>query len=143
MRFILIDRITRWEAGKTATAVKNVALSEDFFDDHFPNKPILPGVLMLEGMAQLSGLLLEEAVFEQYDQRLKALLSQVAKAKFRSPVYPGDRLAYTAEIVSINELGGKTSVRAGRTRLSSPTDTRASYEPRRVISRTFWPSRSP
>jgi len=54
MRFFLIDRITRWEVGRAAEALKNVALSEDFFDDHFPRRPILPGVLMIEGMAQLS-----------------------------------------------------------------------------------------
>lgn len=55
MRFLLIDRITEWEPGKRASAVKNVSLSEDFFDDHFPLKPIMPAVLMIEGMAQLSG----------------------------------------------------------------------------------------
>ena len=59
MRFFLIDRITRWEPGRAAEAVKNVALSEDFFDDHFPRRPVMPGALILEGMAQLSGLLLE------------------------------------------------------------------------------------
>ncbi len=45
MRFFLIDRITRWEVGSVAEAVKNVALSEDFFDDHFPRRPVMPGVL--------------------------------------------------------------------------------------------------
>jgi 3-hydroxyacyl-[acyl-carrier-protein] dehydratase len=112
MRFFLIDRITAWEPGKNASAVKNVALSEDFFDDHFPLKPIMPGVLMIEGMAQLSGLLLEEGMRQETDRNVKALMSIIEKAKFRRPAYPGDRLSYRAEVDSLNELGGKARVKA-------------------------------
>jgi 3-hydroxyacyl-[acyl-carrier-protein] dehydratase len=112
VRFFLIDRITSWQPGRTAEAVKNVALSEDFFDDHFPLKPIMPGVLILEGMAQLAGLLLEEGVTEQTGRKLKALMSIVEKAKFRIPVSPGESLRYRAEVLSVNELGGKVSARA-------------------------------
>ena len=112
MRFLLIDRITSWEPGKRASAVKNVALSEDFFDDHFPLKPIMPGALILEGMAQLSGLLLEEGVRREMDRNVKALMSIIEKAKFRRPAYPGDRLIYKAEVDSVNELGGKAHVKA-------------------------------
>jgi len=112
MRFLLIDRIIKWEPGKNASAVKNVALSEDFFDDHFPLKPIMPAVLIIEGMAQLSGLLLEEGVRKETGQNLKALMSIIEKAKFRRPVYPGDRLIYHAEVDSINEVGGRTHVSA-------------------------------
>lgn len=112
MRFLLIDRITSWQPGEAATAVKNVALSEDFFDDHFPQKPIMPGVLILEGMAQLAGLLLEETVRRESGRPMKALMSIVEKAKFRSPVYPGDRLEYRARIESVNEIGGKVEVEA-------------------------------
>jgi len=112
VRFLLIDRITHWEPGRRASAVKNVALSEDFFDDHFPLKPIMPGVLMLEGMAQLSGLLLEEGVRSETGRNVKALMSTIEKAKFRRPVYPGDSLEYRAEIESANELGGKARVKA-------------------------------
>lgn len=114
MRFLLIDRITDWEPGKRGTAVKNVTLSEDFFDDHFPLKPIMPGVLMLEGMAQLSGLLLEEGVLQDQGRKVKALMSIVEQAKFRAPAYPGDSLQYVAEVVSTNELGGKVLTRALR-----------------------------
>ncbi|MCY3024398.1 MAG: beta-hydroxyacyl-ACP dehydratase [Planctomycetota bacterium] len=112
MRFILLDRITRWEPGKHGRAVKNVALSEDFFDDHFPLKPIMPGVLMLEGMAQLSGLLLEEGVRVQSGARVKALMSMVEKAKFRAPVRPGDSLEYRADVLAVNDMGGKTAAQA-------------------------------
>lgn len=112
MRFFLIDRITSWQPGVTGSAVKNVALSEDLFDDHFPLKPIMPGVLMIEGMAQLSGLLLEEGMRRDTDRNVKALMSIVREAKFRKPVYPGDQLVYEATVQSVNELGGATSVRA-------------------------------
>jgi 3-hydroxymyristoyl/3-hydroxydecanoyl-(acyl carrier protein) dehydratase len=107
MRFILIDRITRWEPGKQAEATKNIALSEDFFDDHFPLKPVMPGVLILEGLAEIAGLLLEETVRQQQARHVKALLSIIEKAKFRDFVTPGDSLTYKATIEYINELGGK------------------------------------
>jgi len=106
MRFILIDRITRWELGKGAEATKNVTLSEDFFEDHFPLKPIMPGVLMLEGLAEVSGLLLEETVRQDSGRNVKALLSLVERAKFRDFVKPGDQLVYQGEIESLNEQGG-------------------------------------
>jgi len=112
MRFFLIDRITSWEPGRYGAAVKNVSLSEDFFDDHFPLKPIMPGVLMIEGMAQLSGLLLEEGVRKETGRNVKALMSIVERAKFRKPVYPGDTLEYRSEILSVNEMGGKVSAKA-------------------------------
>lgn len=110
MRFFLIDRIMAWQPGIAGSAVKNVALSEDLFDDHFPLKPIMPGVLMIEGMAQLSGLLLEEGVRRDSGRNVKALMSIVREAKFRKPVYPGDQLVYDATVQSVNELGGTTSV---------------------------------
>jgi 3-hydroxyacyl-[acyl-carrier-protein] dehydratase len=109
---MLIDRITEWHPGSRAVAVKCVALSEDFFEDHFPGKPVFPGALILEGMAQLSGLLLEEAAKAELGMRSKALLSIVEKMKFRAPVYPGERIEYRAEITSINQTGGRATVRA-------------------------------
>lgn len=112
MRFLLIDRITAWAPGKSGEAVKNVALSEDFFDDHFPLKPILPGVLMIEGMAQLSGLVIEEGVRQDTGRNVKALMSIVEKAKFRKPVYPGVTLVYKAEVLSVNEAGAKARTEA-------------------------------
>lgn len=112
MRFFLIDRITRWQVGEAAEAIKNVALSEDFFDDHFPRRPIMPGVLMIEGMAQLSGLLLEASLKQKHDRDAKALLTVLERTKFREFVRPGDTLTYQAEVISVNPAGGKTSVRA-------------------------------
>ena len=114
MRFFLIDRITRWEVGVAAEATKNVALSEDFFDDHFPRRPVMPGVLILEGMAQVSGLLLEAGLREKCGKDAKAVLTVLERTKFRDMVRPGDMLTYRAEVVSVNETGGKARVRAVR-----------------------------
>jgi len=109
MRFFLIDRITRWEVGTSAEATKNVALSEDFFDDHFPRRPIMPGVLIIEGMAQLSGLLLEASLKDRYQRDAKAILTILERTKFREPIRPGDCLTYQTEVKSVNENGGKVS----------------------------------
>ncbi len=114
MRFFLIDRITSWQVGRSAEATKNVALSEDFFDDHFPRRPVMPGVLIVEGMAQLSGLLLEASLAERYGRNAKAVLTVLERTKFRDVVRPGDTLRYQAEVLSVNEDGGKARVRAVR-----------------------------
>ncbi len=112
MRFVMLDRILSLEPGRKGTALKNIAMSEDFFDDHFPLKPIMPGVLILEGLAQLSGLVLEEGMRQDHGRKVKALMSIVEKAKFRSPARPGDQLEYDAEVVSANDMGGKVTARA-------------------------------
>ena len=112
MRFFLIDKIKEWHVGSTAKAIKNVALSEDFFDDHFPRRPVMPGVLIVEGMAQLSGLLLEASLKEKYGEDAKAILTVLERTKFRDIVKPGDTLTYTTEIMSVNKNGGKVSASA-------------------------------
>ena len=112
MRFFLIDKITEWNVGKNAKAVKNVAMSEDFFDDHFPRRPIMPGVLIIEGMAQLSGLLLEASMKDKCHDDAKAILTVLERTKFRDVVKPGDTLVYSTELISVNKNGGKVSVSA-------------------------------
>src|SRR5512136_2667334 len=106
MRFFLLDKITRWEVGAAAEGLKSIALSEDFFDDHFPRRPVMPGVLILEGMAQLSGLLLEATLKQKYAKSAKAILTVLERTKFRSLAKPGDTLCYRAEVLSVNEAGG-------------------------------------
>ncbi len=112
MRFFLIDRITQWQVGTSAEATKNVALSEDFFDDHFPRRPIMPGVLIIEGAAQLSGLLLEATLKDRHHRDAKAILTILERTKFREPIRPGDCLTYRAEVQSVNTNGGKVSATA-------------------------------
>lgn len=114
MRFFLIDKIHEWHVGASARATKNIALSEDFFDDHFPRRPIMPGTLIVEGLAQLSGLLLEASLKAQYQESAKAVLTVVERTKFRDMARPGDTLTYVTEIVSVNKTGGKASARALR-----------------------------
>ena len=114
MRFFLIDRITEWEAESHAEGVKNVALSEDFFDDHFPRRPVMPGVLILEGMAQLGGLLLEASLKQRYGRSAKAVVTVLERTKFRAMIKPGDSLRYRTEVMSINEAGGKIKATATR-----------------------------
>ena len=114
MRFFLIDKITRWDVGIAAAAMKNVALSEDFFDDHFPRRPVMPGVLIIEGMAQISGLLLEASLKNKHSLDAKAVLTVLERTKFRDMVRPGDTLTYETDVVSINKSGGKVSAKALR-----------------------------
>jgi 3-hydroxyacyl-[acyl-carrier-protein] dehydratase len=114
MRFFLIDRITRWEVGTSAEAIKNVALSEDFFDDHFPRRPVMPGVLIVEGLAQVSGLLLEASLKLKCGKDAKAVLTVLERTKFRDLVRPGDTLTYRTEVLSVHENGGKVQAEAIR-----------------------------
>jgi 3-hydroxyacyl-[acyl-carrier-protein] dehydratase len=103
----MLDKIIEWEVGKRAKAIKNVSLSEDFFDDHFPRHPIMPGVLVIEALAQLSGLLLEASVERDHKKKVKALLTLLEKVKFRNISKPGDTLILNSEIVSLHEDSGK------------------------------------
>lgn len=112
MRFFMIDKIIKWEVGNSAEGIKNITLSEDFFNDHFPRHPIMPGVLILEALAQLSGLLLEASVEQTYNFKVKAILTLLEKSKFRHIVKPGDVLILNANIISIHEDSGKVKVRA-------------------------------
>lgn len=112
MRFFMIDKITQWDVGIAAEATKNVAMSEDFFDDHFPRRPLMPGVLMIEGMAQLAGLLLEASLQEKHHGKAKAILTVIERTKFRDMVRPGDTLRYRVEVMAVHSDGGKATARA-------------------------------
>jgi 3-hydroxyacyl-[acyl-carrier-protein] dehydratase len=108
----MIDRILDWEIGGIARAVKNISLSEDFFDDHFPRMPIMPGVLILEGMAQLGGVFLEETAKQELSIHRKAVMISIDKTKFREISVPGDTLIYSARILAVNDAGGKVELQA-------------------------------
>jgi len=107
MRYILLDRITALEPPEVARGLKCVTLAEDVFVDHFPGIPVMPGALILESMAQLGGTLLEAALRGQGTEGLSSLLTMVDRAKFRSPVRPGDRLELEARNIGLNEDGGR------------------------------------
>ncbi|OGF59432.1 MAG: hypothetical protein A2Y62_05945 [Candidatus Fischerbacteria bacterium RBG_13_37_8] len=107
MRFYMLDRITEWNVGQSAKGIKNVSMSEDFFTDHFPRYPIMPGVLVIEAMAQLSGVLLQATVKRDYDRNVKAILTMLEKVKFRNAARPGDSLLLDSKIISVNDDSGR------------------------------------
>ena len=107
--FLLIDRITEYISGKQAQAIKNVSINEPFFQGHFPQNPIMPGVLIIEAMAQLGGILLMHG--QSIDKKL-ALLAGVDKIRFRRMVIPGDQLHLRAEILKIHGNVGKIKTTA-------------------------------
>src|SRR5205823_2555723 len=112
VRFYLIDRITECQPGEWARGVKNVTLSEDFMQEHFAGIPVMPGTLILEGLAQLSGYLLSVTRNPAEPHLEKALLSMVEKAKFRQIVRPGDQLVMESKVLSIHEDSGKVECTA-------------------------------
>jgi len=97
--FLLVDRITEMEAGKRVVGLKNVTANEPFFEGHFPGNPIMPGVLILEAMAQVGGVLALLSVPGALDDKEKSgvYFMAIDKAKFRRPVVPGDQLRLELE----------------------------------------------
>jgi 3-hydroxymyristoyl/3-hydroxydecanoyl-(acyl carrier protein) dehydratase len=112
MRYLLLDRITVLSPPETARGVKCVSLSDDVFADHFPGHPVMPGALILEGLAQLGGVLLEATMRQRGRTDLHALLTMIDRARFRQLVRPGDRLDLEATGVAATEDGGRARVAA-------------------------------
>jgi 3-hydroxyacyl-[acyl-carrier-protein] dehydratase len=90
--FLLVDRIVDFEAGRALTAIKNVTVNEPFFPGHFPHRPVMPGVMILEALAQASGILAFITVGEMPDEDMALYFVGIDKARFRRPVVPGDQL---------------------------------------------------
>jgi 3-hydroxyacyl-[acyl-carrier-protein] dehydratase len=111
--FLLVDRITDMEEGKSVVGYKNVSISEPVFEGHFPGHPIYPGVMILEGMAQAGGILALKSnnlSAEEIKNKVIYFIS-IDKAKFRNPVRPGDRLEYR---VDVKKLRGNLIVLEGK-----------------------------
>lgn len=94
---LLVDRVEEMDPGKRIVAIKNVTFNEPFFQGHFPGRPIMPGVLMVEAMAQVGGVLAIRSNPETRDKLV--LFLGIEKAKFRKPVGPGDQLRLTVEVL--------------------------------------------
>ncbi|WP_371363107.1 3-hydroxyacyl-[acyl-carrier-protein] dehydratase FabZ [Sporomusa rhizae] len=101
---LLVDRIIELEPMKRAVGIKNVSINEHFFLGHFPGKPVMPGVLILEAMAQVGGVAMLQP--EEYRGKL-ALFAGMDRVKFRKPVTPGDQLHMVAEIIKLRGSIGK------------------------------------
>ncbi len=108
--FLLIDRITEIVRTKRIVALKNVTINEPFFAGHFPNFPIMPGVLVVEAMAQAGGVLLLSE-FPDREQKL-LLFTGIEKAKFRRPVVPGDQLRIDVDVLVWRGTAGRMQGKA-------------------------------
>ena len=91
--FLLIDRINDMDGDRSAVGVKNVTINEHFFQGHFPTHPVMPGVLLIEGMAQTAGALCVANLEEDYEANLVYFMA-IDRARFRRPVTPGDTVYY-------------------------------------------------
>jgi len=101
--FLLIDKVTYMEPGKRVTAYKNVTINEYFFQGHFPEEPVMPGVLIIEALAQAGAI----AILSQENFKGKiAFFGGINKAKFRKKVVPGDTLRLEVEIIKIKGPAG-------------------------------------
>jgi 3-hydroxyacyl-[acyl-carrier-protein] dehydratase/UDP-3-O-[3-hydroxymyristoyl] N-acetylglucosamine deacetylase/3-hydroxyacyl-[acyl-carrier-protein] dehydratase len=97
--FLLVDRVLELEKGKSIVAIKNVTYNEHFFQGHFPQKKVMPGVLIFEAVAQAGGILLYHSIPDP--QKIFVFLSTINNAKFRRPVVPGDQLRLEVEIIRL------------------------------------------
>jgi 3-hydroxyacyl-[acyl-carrier-protein] dehydratase len=89
---LLVDRVLEVEKGKRIKAIKNVTMNEPFFTGHFPHRPVMPGVMMLESMAQVAALLAFESMDIQMDEQSVFYFAGIDGARFKRPVEPGDQL---------------------------------------------------
>ncbi len=119
MRYLLVDRITHWEPGQEILGIKNVAMSEDFLEFHFPKNPIMPGIMLLEALVQLAGWL--EAASSDFEKWF--LLAHVNKCNFYGFVLPGDQVDMKIAVSpapgqdlkiysGMGEVGGKRKIKA-------------------------------
>ncbi|MEE4164445.1 MAG: 3-hydroxyacyl-ACP dehydratase FabZ [Desulfocapsaceae bacterium] len=111
--FLLVDRITSLVPRVSVTGIKNVTMNEQFFQGHFPVQPVMPGVLILEGMAQAGGCMAYHSFPETIGSKL-LYFAGIDKARFRRPVVPGDQLVYKLELTkhkrSVMVMEGKAFV---------------------------------
>lgn len=99
--FLLVDRILELEKSERILGYKNVTANEEFFQGHFPNKPVMPGVLIVEAMAQVCGVLAFKSVDAELTGEQIVLLVGTDKVRFKRPVEPGDRLMMEGKIIKV------------------------------------------
>ena len=96
--FLLVDRVLEWRRGESIRALKNVTVNEPFFMGHFPERPVMPGVIIIEALAQAAGVLLFLTADAVPDKSMRFYFAGIDKARFRKPVLPGDQLILTARL---------------------------------------------
>jgi 3-hydroxyacyl-[acyl-carrier-protein] dehydratase len=97
--FLLVDKVLNCDPGKSITALKNVTINEPFFGGHFPHHPVMPGVLVIEALAQAAALLTLKTANMQTDQNSVYYFVGIDRARFKRPVQPGDQLILKAAIL--------------------------------------------
>jgi 3-hydroxyacyl-[acyl-carrier-protein] dehydratase len=102
--FLLVDRVLECEIGQRIKAIKNVTINEPFFQGHFPGYPVMPGVLIIEAMAQVSAILAYITRAERPDDKSLLFFAGIDDARFKRPVFPGDQLVL--ESVELNVVRG-------------------------------------
>ncbi len=122
--FLLVDRVVEHEQGKRLVAWKSVTMGEPFFVGHFPGTPVMPGVLVLEAMAQAAALLALLSLPSEEVKRKITYLMTIDKARFRRPVVPGDRLELEVEVVRHKGAVWKTQ---GTARVDGQVAAEAEY----------------
>lgn len=110
--FLLVDRVTEFTADARLRAIKNVSINEPFFQGHFPGHPVMPGVLIIEALAQASGLLVQLSTKRDGDMQPLYYLVKVDKAKFTRVVVPGDQLILDVELKRMIRRMGQFVCRA-------------------------------
>ncbi|MGA2888917.1 MAG: 3-hydroxyacyl-ACP dehydratase FabZ [Terracidiphilus sp.] len=108
--FLLIDRVVEFERGKRLVAIKNVTFNEPFFQGHFPNVPIMPGVLVIEAMAQAGAIIMMSEIPDR--EKKLAVFTGIEKAKFRNQVTPGDQLRIEVDVLAFRSRMGRMEAKA-------------------------------
>jgi 3-hydroxyacyl-[acyl-carrier-protein] dehydratase len=108
--FLLIDRIVEFEPAKRLVAIKNVTINEPFFQGHFPGYPIMPGVLVVEAMAQAGGIIMMAEMPDRHEKLV--VFTGIERAKFRRPVTPGDQIRIEVDVLSFRPRAGRILGRA-------------------------------
>jgi 3-hydroxyacyl-[acyl-carrier-protein] dehydratase len=100
---LLVDRVLEFEAGKRLLAVKNVTINEPFFVGHFPARPVMPGVLILEALAQAAALLSLDSAGVEIDEKTLVYFAAIDHARFKRPVEPGDQLLLDVTLLRLRQ----------------------------------------
>ena len=108
--FLLIDRVVEFERAKRLVAIKNVTMNEPFFQGHFPGYPIMPGVLVIEAMAQAGAIIMMSEIPDR--EKKLAVFTGIEKAKFRNQVTPGDQLRIEVDVLAFRSRMGRMEAKA-------------------------------